>query len=366
MNVVILHHWLVAYRGGEKVLEELIKLYPKAEIRTLVYERGTTSELVDSRLIKDSPLGRLPRAIRKQYKSLLPLHPFFIKRISIPENTDLVISTDAGMIKGVPIPRGVKHICYCHSPPRYLWGLQEQYETGSGAGFKKQILNLFGPRLRRFDRNAARKVHRFIANSKFIADRIKNSYGCEAEVIYPPVSTKEFEGESHDEGFYLLVSQLTPYKKAELTVQAFNQMRKPLVVIGGGEMLDEIRAMAGPTVDIRGRLPWNEVRNAFMKCRAFLYPQIEDFGITAVEAQAAGKPVIAYSAGGALETVLPNQTGLFFDEQTSEALIDAVNRFEAGDHEISAENCRKNAMRFGEARFRNEISESVERLASAG
>lgn len=361
MNVVILHHWLVAYRGGEKVLEELIKLYPDAEIRTLVYEKGATSELVESRPIKDSPLGRFPHAVRKRYKSLLPLHPYFIKRISIPKNTDIVISTDAGMIKGVPIPEGIKHICYCHSPPRYLWGLQEQYETGSGAGLKKKVLDFFGPRLRKFDRDAARKVDRFIANSGFIANRIKDSYDCDAEVIYPPVATGEFEGEGQDKGFYLLVSQLTPYKKAELTVKAFNRMARPLVVIGGGELLEEIREMAGPTVDVRGRVPWHEVKEAFMNCRAFLYPQIEDFGITAVEAQAAGKPVIAYAQGGALETVIENKTGIFFKDQTADSMIEAVERFESGAHQISAENCRNNALRFGEARFRQEIAGLVER-----
>ncbi len=361
MKVVILHHWLVAMRGGEKVLEELIRLYPECEILTLVHIPGSTSSLIESRPIRQSLLGKLPVAIRKRYKSLLPLHPFLTRRISVPQDTDLVISTDAAMIKGIPIPEGVRHICYCHSPPRYLWGLQEQYETGAGALLKKRLLNLFGPGLREFDRKASLKVDTFIANSAFVAARIRKSYGRDSQVVYPPVDVADFSGPAHDGGYYLLVSQLTPYKKAEIAVRSFTEMNKQLVVIGSGEEIDRLRNIAGPTVDIRGRRPWSEVREAFMGCKAFLYPQIEDFGITAVEAQAAGKPVIAFAEGGALETVIDAETGILFHHQSVESLSEAVHRFETGDHKITPERCRLNAARFNPSRFRKEIEAIVDR-----
>lgn len=260
------------------------------------------------------------------------------------------------MVKGLRVaPRGA-HVCYCHSPPRYLWDMQEDYIRGLAGGFARSIFRFSVNRARSFDYRAAQRVTHFLANSKFVAARIATFYGRDATVIYPPVSVEDFEWSRPSEDFYLLVTQLTPYKRADLAVRTFSQMGKRLVVIGEGTEMRALRALAGPTVLLMGRQSFPVVKDHFERCRAFLYPQIEDFGITAVEAQAAGKPVIAYRAGGALETVVEGETGVFFDEQTPESLIAAVAGFEAaGVGRFSSARCRANAERFGPRRFREEI-----------
>jgi glycosyltransferase involved in cell wall biosynthesis len=399
--ITLANHWLVTYRGGEKVLAEFRRLFPTAPLASLVCRRGDIPEWildgekaeklkaemlkVESARIITSPLQLVPLAW-KYYKALLPLHPWAFGRLSVPEDTRLVLSSDAAMVKGLRMPEGARQVCYCHSPPRYLWDLQGDYTEGMGR-LKRMVFDWTVPRARAFDHAAAQRVDRFIANSRFVAERIRRSYGREATVIYPPVSVDDFSSDRASENFYLLVTQLTPYKRADLAVRAFTALGKKLVVIGEGTEFAALQKIAGPTVQLLGRQPFKVVKDHFERCRAFLYPQVEDFGITAVEAQAAGKPVIAFRAGGALETVIEGETGLFFDEQTPESLGDAVFRFERhferqkaemlktemlkSDSDLSefqdfsvsafsAVACRANAERFRPERFRAEIKVFLE------
>jgi glycosyltransferase involved in cell wall biosynthesis len=361
MSVVLANHWLVTYRGGEKVLAEMRNLFPEAAMATLVCRRGDIPKSIIGNRVFTSPLQYLPW-IARFYKSLLPLHPWAFARIAVPSDTQLVLSSDAAMIKGMRLPPGVRQVCYCHSPPRYLWDMAEDYIAHSGglSGLGRWVFRRTVSHARAFDYAAARRVDRFIANSKFVAERIKRCYGRDSEVIYPPVSVEDFSHARSAETFYLLVSQLTPYKRADLAVKAFTSMQKPLVVIGEGSELPYLRAIAGPTVRLLGRQPFAVVKDHFERCRAFLYPQIEDFGITAVEAQAAGRPVIAFRAGGALETVIEGRTGCFFDSQTPESLIAAVKTFELT--QFSAVECRMQAERFNPQRFRVELRAFLEKF----
>jgi glycosyltransferase involved in cell wall biosynthesis len=361
--VTLAHHWLVTYRGGEKVLAEFRHLFPSAPLASLICQRGKIPEAILGQDVITSPLQLVPGAAR-YYKALLPLHAWSFEQLSAPTGTRLVLSSDAAMVKGLQLPLEAKQVCYCHSPPRYLWDMQTAYTQNSGelGLVGRMVFNWAVPRTRAFDFSAAQRVDRFIANSSFVAERINRCYGRDSEIIYPPVAINDFAWDRPSEDFYLLVTQLTPYKRADLAVRAFSAMGKRLVVIGEGSEFKSLRKIAGPSVELLGHQPFTVVKDHFERCRAFICPQVEDFGITVVEAQAAGKPVIAIRAGGALETVIEGETGIFFDEQTPESLIDAVQRFEAINDGLIitgskswARPCRANAERYRPERFRSEI-----------
>lgn len=354
--IALAQHWLVINGGAEKVLAQFHLLFPDAPFATLVCGRGEVSEVVLGSEVIQSPLHFLPGAARF-YKALLPAHAWAFNRLRVPENTKFVLSSDASMVKGLRLPSKARQVCYCHSPPRYLWDMQEVYVNNSrNLGIiGRAVFRWSVPQARRFDYASAQRVDRFIANSRFVAERINRYYGREAEVIHPPVDFNSFNWTRNAEDFYLYVGRLAPYKRVDLAISSFNYLKLPLVVIGEGSEIASLRKLAGPSVRLLGRQPFNVIKDHFERCRAFLYPQIEDFGITALEAQAAGKPVIAYRAGGALESVIDGQTGAFFDEQTPESLIEAVSRFEVERNRYQPEMCRKNAELFGPARFRSEI-----------
>lgn len=360
MKIALLHHWLVSMRGGEKVLEQFCRLMPGAEIHTLVRSReeGALSETVRRHPIRATLLDRLPGS-ETYYPSLLPLYPWVIGRHRVA--ADFILSSDASMIKGMTHGPGVPHVCYCHSPPRYLWDMQADYMEGL-SGWKRRLFRALTPRLRRFDRESAGTVDHFIANSRFVRERIRRIYGRDSKVIYPPVDLDLFRsGESgggrRHEDYYLVVSALVPYKKVELAVRAFTALEKPLLVCGEGSQRGRLERIAGPSVRFLGAQSPQELKQRYRKCRAFVFPGVEDFGITPLEAQAAGRPVIAYGEGGALETVSEGETGLFFREQTPEALAEAVARFERTEERYRPEACRARAERFGPERFRREIKD---------
>jgi glycosyltransferase involved in cell wall biosynthesis len=354
-DAALAHHWAVGMRGGEKVLEALGGMFPEAPIYTLVAKPENLSESLRRHRFITSPLQRLPGGAR-HYKKLLPLFPWAIRRLRVADGTRVVISSDASMIKGLTVPEGAVHICYCHSPPRYLWDMSDIYLKNTaglgaigGAVFRSVI-----PRARSFDRAAAGRVTHFIANSAFVQKRIRDFYGRDAEVIHPPVDVDAFDAGRARADFYLLVSELVPYKRVDLAVEAFRKTGRRLVVIGDGSEMAALRASAPANVEFLGRQPFPVLREHFETCRAFLYPQIEDFGITAVEAQAAGSPVIAYRAGGALETVIEGETGIFFGEQSAASLAEAVMACEGGTFDSG--RCRANAERFRAASFRDNIA----------
>lgn len=354
-SVVLAHQWLVADRGAEAVLRELMRLFPDAPIACLVKADDFNPPWLAGREIIQSPLAALPGAGR-YYRHMLALHPWAIANLKVPEDAEFVLSTDAAMIKGLRLPAGVKQACYCHSPPRYLWDQMQNYCQGGSilATARDMAFKASAVHCRSFDRTSSANVDRFMANSQFVSNRIRSIYQREADVIFPPVEIGDFVPTDEHEGYYLIVGQLVPYKRVDLAVEACTRLGKPLVVVGEGPERKRLEMIAGPTVRFLGRVPRAEVTSAIEECRAFLYPQVEDFGITAVEAQAAGKPVIAYRAGGALESIVEDETGLFFDAQTPEALIDAILRFE-GKRRTWAGDCRVNAERFGPQRFRREV-----------
>ena len=362
--VALAHHWLVGMRGGEKVLEEISRLFPDAPIYTLVAKPDRLSAQLRHHAIHTSWLQRLPGGWR-HYKKLLPLFPSAVGRLRIPPPVDLVLSSDASVIKGLDFPPGTPHICYCHSPPRYLWDLQDDYmqsaEAGGAAG--RAVFRRVIPRVREFDRLAAARVTHFIANSAFVAERIRRCYGREASaIIHPPVALNDFAlGEKPPDDFYLIVSQLTPYKRVDVAVEAFNRLGRPLVVIGEGSERARLEAMAKRNITFLGSQSFSVLKDHYRRCRALIFPGIEDFGITPLEAMASGRPVLAYGVGGVLETVIDGVTGLFFTEQTPESLLEAVARFEAKPEVFDPGACRREAERFGPRRFRDELRDFFRR-----
>lgn len=353
LDINLLHHWLVSLRGGEKVLEQFCLLFPGAAIHTLVQTKNPSKlgKIIPKHQIETTPLGRLPNA-EQHYKFLLPFFPKAIGNYKVAG--DFILSSDASLIKGIKKEDGVPHVCYCHSPPRYLWDMQEDYLRDIN-GIKSHIFKRVTPYLRDFDLRGAENVDHFIANSRYVQERIRRIYGREAEVIHPPVELVNFNYKRPAEDFYLTVAAQVPYKRIDIAIEAFNRSGKKLVVIGNGSELSRLKSLAKSNVKMLGQQPFNVLKEYYERCKAFIFPGIEDFGITPLEAQAAGKPVIAIEKGGALETVIENETGMFFKEQTPEALIDAVEEFERNQGLFSPEACRKNAERFNPERFRFEI-----------
>jgi glycosyltransferase involved in cell wall biosynthesis len=354
MNEALAHHWLVRMRGGEKVLEQFCLLFPGAPIHTIVADPANLSDIIRRHPIRPSPLRFIPRSAQ-HYKALLPFFPAAVRRMKVARDTRFILSTDASVVKGLACPPGAAHVCYCHSPPRYLWDMQETYarHTAGLGALGRLVFRFITPYVRRFDYAAAQRVTHFIANAKFVQDRIKKSYGRDSVVIHPPVDVGAFDHTRTPDDFFLIVSELVPYKRVDIAIDAFNQLGKPLVIIGDGSEMAVLRERAGPTIRFLGRQPFASLKDHNERCRAFLYTQIEDFGITSVEAQAAGRPVIAFRSGGALESVIEGRTGMFFDEQDAASLADAVTRFERQSFDPS--ECRANAERFRPEEFRAKI-----------
>jgi glycosyltransferase involved in cell wall biosynthesis len=335
MKVAIVHYWLVGMRGGEKVVEALCEMFPQADIFTHVYLPDAVSDAIRRHRVITSFINRLPRATRL-YKRYLPLMPLALEQLDL-RGYDLVISSESGPAKGVIPPPSARHLCYCHSPMRYLWNMFHDYREQSGR-VTRFLMPPLAHYLRVWDTVSASRVDRYVANSHTVAARIRRYYGRDSEVVWPPVDVGAFEPVGADErsDFMLMVGELVAYKRPEMAVEAFNRMRRKLVVIGGGEMLDRIRRLAGPTVTVLGPQPFAKLRHHYARCQALIFPGEEDFGIVPVEAMASGRPVIAYGRGGAVETVTPGVSGMLFDEQSVEAVIDAVERFRDGDFDPAA------------------------------
>lgn len=362
-EVHLAHNWFMARRGGERTVEEIACLFPEAEISTLFLKRDTLPEDFARRRFQVSPLGRLAPQFC-DHRVLLPFYGWATRRLSAPEGTRLLISSDASVVKGMHKPPGCIHVCYCHSPPRYLWDMSEEYlaRTGGIGAVGRWLFRRTIPRMRAFDRAAADKVDHFIANSRFVAERIRRIYGREAAVVYPPVDTERFTvtpTPKSGEGYYLVISELVAYKRVDLAAAACVRSGRRLVVVGDGPEASRLRREFAGKVEFRGRVSDEEVAGLLAGCRALIHPQLEDFGITAVEAQAAGRPVVAYRGGGAMETVVEGETGLFFDEQTEDSLNRALEQLEARAEGVSAEACRRQAERFAPEVFREALRKTL-------
>lgn len=346
MKVALVHYWLVGMRGGERVLEALCEIFPNADIFTLVMDPRKISGRIATHSIRTSFLQKIGG--RRHYRKMLPLMPAALELFDLTPY-DLVISSEAGPAKGVvPRPDAV-HICYCHSPMRYIWDMQPHYARDAG-WLGRAVLGVGGPWLRQWDVTTAARVDHFIANSRFVAKRIEKYYRRDSVVINPPVDLMRFVICDDPGPVYICAGEITPYKKIELAVEAFNQNGRPLIVIGAGAPRT-LMAMAGPNVRFLGAVDDATIEYWYSRCRALIYPGVEDFGIVPLEVMASGRPVIAYARGGATETVVAGRTGVLFEEQTVEGLMAAVERFERIADGFDPEAIRAHAGRFDRPRF---------------
>jgi glycosyltransferase involved in cell wall biosynthesis len=363
MTVALVHDYLMqGLRGAERVLAAIHELYPDAPVYTLLYDEEIMRPLCAGWDVRPSFLQKLPRA-RRLHQRLLPLMPRAAESLPLGEY-DLILSTSSAWVKSVRFRPDAVHVCFCHSPARFLWHWTEEYlRTFPAGSVSKAVARRLLERLRRWDRATCDRPTQYLANSRLVQGRIREYYGRESTLLYPPVETDRFLPEDRDEDYFLIVSALNPYKRVDLAVEACNRLRLPLVVVGEGPERERLRALAGPSVRILGRCEDDEVTQLVARCRAFLMPQEEDFGIAAVEAQSAGRPVIAYAAGGALETVVDEETGLFFPEQTPESLAEALRRFDRRSFDKG--RIRENALRFSKERFQREYQEEVARVVGA-
>lgn len=368
MKVAIVHDWLVTYAGAERVLEQLLVLYPEADLYSLLdFVSPDERAFLGGRAVRTSFIQRLPWASRK-YRNYLPLMPLAIEQFDL-SRYDLIISSSHAVAKGVISGPDQVHLCLCHSPIRYAWDLQHQYlrEAGLEKGIRSMLARYMLHRIRLWDLRTANGVDGFAAVSQFVARRIWKVYRRQAVVIYPPVDVDGFGFKGDKDDFYVTASRMVPYKRMDLIVEAFAQMPgRKLVVIGDGPEASKVRARATSNVQILGHQHFPVLRDHLQRAMAFVFAAEEDFGIAPVEAQACGTPVIAYRRGGVNESVRglgdladPAPTGVFFEEQTVPALIGAVERFERDRGLIDPAACRLNALRFGPERFRDEFGAYV-------
>lgn len=364
-RVAIIHYWLVGMRGGEKVIEALCRMFPQADIFTHVVDPASLSSVLTKHRIVETRIGRLPMA-KKLYQKYLPLMPRALEELDL-SGYDLVISSESGPAKGVIAPPDAPHLCYCHSPMRYLWDQYHVYREGAGF-MTRMLMPHMAHRLREWDVSSAARVDGFAANSNFVANRIRKYWRRESDVVAPPVAVADFAPAPKKElgDFYLWCGELAPYKRPELAVEAFRRLDLPFVVIGGpDDTVAKLKSKAGPKTTFLGKTSFADLKDHMARCRALIFPGEEDFGIVPVEAMASGRPVIAYGRGGILDTVVDGETGLFFKEQSVEALVDAIERFEAsGLGDCGPEDCVARAQLFSESAFRKGILASLARIGA--
>lgn len=358
-KVAIVHDWFVDSGGAEKVVAKLVEMFPSSDIFSAVDYLDDTqrSTIVNGKFINTSFIQKLPRS--KKYKKYFPLMPLAMESLDL-SRYDVIISSSSSVAKGVITGPDQVHICYCHSPMRYAWDLQHQYLKDSNIhkGIKGTFARVLLYFMRNWDVRSSFGVDIYIANSMFISKRIKKTYRRDSVVIHPGVDVTSFECQSQKNDYYFTCSRMVPYKKIQLIVKSFSMMPdKSLIVIGDGPEMDRIKCHATPNVTLMGYQPFDILKSKMAGAKAFVFAAEEDFGIVPVEAQACGTPVIAYGKGGALETVIENETGLFFGEQTEESLIDAIKRFEGLSWDPI--KCRKNALRFSPEIFQEKFLDIV-------
>lgn len=369
MNTALIHYWFYAMRGGERVVEKIADLFPDAPIYTHLFFQENLSETLKNHPIHTSFIAGMPYA-KSKVQAYLPLMPLALKRFDL-SNYDLVISSESGPAKGVNVREDAKHICYCHSPMRYLWFQQQAYLAQSGF-FERLFLNSVTPKMRRWDIESAKGVDSFVANSKNVQERIYRIYGRDSEVIYPPVDVKRIPIKTETADSFLWVGQLVSYKRPDLMIEAFNHNGLPLRVVGTGPLLNTLQKNARSNINFLGHVSDKTVYREMAQARALIFPGEEDFGMAPAEAQAAGTPVIAFNRGGAREWMTPGEklsdsigissTGVLFDEQSESGLQSAIDMFIQNESEYSPMDCRKNAERFSTGRFQSEFRNFVESI----
>jgi glycosyltransferase involved in cell wall biosynthesis len=367
MRIAIVHDWLIGMRGGERILDIFCEIFPEAEIFTLIYRKGALTSRIESRPIHTSFLQKFP-FIKEKYRNYLPLFPIAVESFNL-KKFDLIISSSHCVAKGAKKRKDAYHFCYCYTPMRYIWVFFDQY-FGNYPLWKKLVIKGVGKYLKRWDIVTLDRVDEFIAISKTIQKRIKNIYKRDSTVIYPPVEVDKFKVDTSikKEDFYLCVSALVPYKRIDIIIDAFNELKdKKLFIVGDGNIRGELeRKKISDNVKFLGWINHNHLNELYQKAKAFIYAAEEDFGIAPVEAQAAGTPVIAYGRGGTSETVVPlngekkqKPTGLFFFQQSKEALIEAIEEFEKNQNVFSPYEIRENALRFSKESFIKNIKNFI-------
>ncbi|WP_342659332.1 glycosyltransferase (plasmid) [Sphingomonas sp. NY01] len=357
-KVAIIHYWLVTMRGGERVLERICDLYPDADIFTHVVDETVLSQTLKRHRIFTTSIAKLPFA-RSQYQKYLPLMPRALETLDLSAY-DLVISCEAGPTKGVITRPDAVHVTYCHSPMRYIWDQYHAYRAASGR-LAKLYLQMVAPRMRAWDRMSASRPDLIMANSQFVRRRIAKFWGREASVVYPPVEVDLFQQSNAVTDECVWISQLVPYKRPDLAVDAFTRTGRKLHVIGDGPMLEALKARAGPNVRFTTRMRFDELRAAYAQARALIFTAEEDFGIIPVESQAAGRPVVVFGRGGGTETVIDGATGIHFHEQTVDSLVEAMDRFDAWLPSFDPAVAIAHARNFDRARFMQGFAAEVRR-----
>ncbi|MEK6757412.1 MAG: glycosyltransferase [Bacteroidota bacterium] len=360
MNVALVHDWLTGMRGGEKVLEVLCEIYPQAPLYTLLHNKGALSSTIERMDIRTSFIDRLPFKAEK-YRNYLPLFPRAIESFDF-STYHLLLSTSHCVAKGAIPSKGALHICYCHTPMRYVWEMYDEYFGKGRAGLPtRAAMSFYAPRLRRWDVTSSDRVHHFIANSRNVAQRIQRTYQRSADIIHAPVDTTLFTLSERDEGYYLIVSALVPYKRVDLAIEVFNRLGERLLIVGKGPDLQKLKTLASKNIEFLGWQSDDELAKLYAGCRALIFPGIEDFGIVPLEAMASGKPVIAFGRGGALETVVEGSersTGIFFYDHTLEALTEALHKF--GRSRFDPRAIRAHAEQFDRSKFKVKLQQYIQ------
>jgi glycosyltransferase involved in cell wall biosynthesis len=364
MKVALVHDYLNQMGGAERVVLALHEIFPQAPIYTSIYDPKRVDTAFQNIDIRTSFMQKLP-LVKKHHQPFLPFYPFAMERLDL-RGYDLVLSSSSAFGKGVVTRPETMHICYCHTPMRWCWNYDEYVERERLGGISRSILPFFITGLRIWDQTSSMRVDHFIANSPVVADRIQKYYRRDSVVIPPPVEASRFtfDATNQAENYFLIVSRFMPYKHIDLAIEACNRLQLPLVIIGSGRDENRLKSIAGPTIRFMGRLSDEAVLHYYAHCRAFILPGEEDFGITPLEAQASGRPVIAYAAGGALASIIDRVTGTFFHKQTVESLVEVLESFD--ERSYDPQTIRNHALEFDKPRFHRRILQFIEAKMSEG
>ncbi|MBW6440861.1 glycosyltransferase [Patescibacteria group bacterium] len=365
-KIALVHDFLTYFGGAEQVLKSLHRLYPEAPIYTLLYDGKRMKQYFPDAKIQVSFLNKLPKFFRKRKKYLLPLMPTAVETFDL-RDFDLVISSSSSFAKGIITKPKTIHICYCHTPTRFLWDWHLNYlKENKIRGIKKVLILPIIHYMRMWDKSASERVDYFIANSKNTARRIKKFYGMKSEVIYPPCDMGKVKSDDKEkkntEDYFLIVSRLSPYKKIDIAVEAFNKLDLPLIIIGDGEDRERLENMAEKNIKFLGFQDEKKLAEYYQNCQAFIFPGEDDFGITLIEAMSYGKPVLAYRKGGLKETMIEGVTGEFFDDPISEILADGVRRLKNNYKNYNCEVIKRQATKYSRENFENEIRKFVSNI----
>ena len=368
MKVAIIHYWFITRRGGEKVVETLLKLYPNADIYTLFYDEKIYGDSLKNYKIYTSILNT--PLLRKHYQKIFPLYPIGIRSLKLKEQYDLIISSESGPAKGIHIQNNAPHICYIHSPMRYCWGFTEDYLSSINP-ILRPLAHYFFKRLKKWDVTTISNVDLYVANSKNVAKRVAQFYNRNAEVVYPPIESNLYEKSLEvikSKDYFLSFGAITPYKKIDLLVDCFNKNGNKLIIIGNGSEKEKLQKKASSNIEFKGFLEDKELENYIQNSKALLFPGEEDFGMIPLEVMSYGIPVIAYKKGGALETVVENKikvsesSGIFFNQQNIESLQKAINSFNKIEKKFNPFWIRKHAENFQESSFLQSFTETIDKL----